>query len=167
VPGSVRNSCDITVGRLLEVRVLAGYRTSAEVERFFDELRAQFSKFAQPRHRAVVIADWRFCPPLSDEISKLLIERMSVANPRIQAVGMLVSKESADDIVQFLRTTCGTKNPSRRLFFENPELMSWAHPFLTGSEFRRLRAFLDEGASGHMPVSAARPGRVSPKRCGS
>jgi hypothetical protein len=150
----------------LEIRLLAGYRTLAEVETFFDELRAQLAKLTQPRKRVMVVSDWRFCPPLSDEISKLLLERVSTSNPRVQAVAMLVSTESASNIVQFLRSVCDPKNSGRKLFFDNAELTAWAHPFLTGAEFRRLRAFLDEGTSTCVPVAAARPTRSSRKRCG-
>lgn len=114
----------------------------------------------------MVVSDWRFCPPLSDEISKLLLERVSTNNPRVQTVAMLVSTESSSSIVQFLRSVCDTKNSGRKLFFDNTDLTSWAHPFLTGAEFRRLRAFLDEGASTHMPVPGTRPARTSRKRCG-
>lgn len=166
MPDSVRNSCGISVGRLLEVRVLAGYRTSAEVEDFVDQLRLQLARLTQPRQRAVVVSDWRFCPPLSDEIARLLLDKAAGSTPRIQAIAMLVSKESASDVVQVLRATCETKNPSRRLFFDNTELTSWVHPFLTGAEFRRLRVFLDEGASRHIPITAARARRASGKQCG-
>jgi len=152
VPSSVQNTCGIYVGRLLEIRILAGYRTPREVHELFEQIAVELNKIKQGQ-RLVVISDWRFCPPLSDEISKLLRERVAGSHPRAQAIAAIGSKDSPADVVKTLQLIQETKNPALRLFFEVPELLSWAHPFLTGAEFRRLRTFVDEGQSMQLPVA--------------
>lgn len=167
VPTSVQNTCGIYVGRLLEIRILAGYRTPQEVHELFEQIAVELTKIKEAQ-RVVVISDWRFCPPLSDEISKLLRERVAGSHPRAQAIAAIGSKDSPADVVRTLQLIQETKNPATRLFFEVPELLSWAHPFLTGAEFRRLRTFVDEGKSMQLPVANAAPrsGRSAPRNCG-
>ena len=167
VPTSVQNTCGIYVGRLLEIRILAGYRTPREVHELFEQIAVELNKIKQGQ-RLVVISDWRFCPPLSDEISKLLRERVVGSHARAQAIAAIGSKDSPADVVRTLQLMQETKNPVMRVFFEVPELLSWAHPFLTGAEFRRLRTFVDEGQSMQLPVANAAPrsGRTSPRNCG-
>ena len=167
VPSSVQNSCGIYVGRLLEIRILAGYRTSREVDELYEEIRAELTKIKEAQ-RVVIISDWRFCPPLSDEISKLLRERAAASHPRAQAAAAIVLKDSPADVVQTLQLIQENTSPTMRLFFEVPELLSWVHPFLTGAEFRRLRTFVVEGTSMHLTVANAVPrgGRASPRDCG-
>lgn len=167
VPSSVQNTCGIYVGRLVEIRILAGYRTPREVHELFEQLAVELTKISEAQ-RVVIISDWRLCPPLSDEISKLLRERVVGSHPRAQATAAIGSKDSPADVVRTLQLIQETKNPAMRLFFEVPELLAWAHPFLTGAEFRRLRTFVDEGKSTQMPVANAAPrsGRSTPRNCG-
>ncbi len=142
VPGSVQNTCGIKVGRLLEIRVLAGYRTPLDVDQLFDLIGVEYAKLKEPQ-RVVAVTDWRYCPPISDDISNYLLERIAATNPRTQASAALVSRDSPTAVLQFLRVVRGSKHPGRKLFFEVSEMLAWVHPFLTGSEFRRLRTFMD------------------------
>jgi hypothetical protein len=97
-----------------------------------------------------------------------LRERVVGSHARAQAIAAIGSKDSPADVVRTLQLMQETKNPVMRVFFEVPELLSWAHPFLTGAEFRRLRTFVDEGQSMQLPVANAAPrsGRTSPRNCG-
>ena len=143
MPLSVQNTCSISVGRLLEVRVLAGYRTSLEVDQLFQAIRAEYSKL-KDEQRVVAVTDCRLCPPLSDEVSNYLLETLAPTNPRIQASAFIASRDSPPAVLHFLKLVRGIRHPGRKLFFEVPEMLSWLHPFLTGSEFRRLRTFVDD-----------------------
>jgi hypothetical protein len=129
------------------------------VDLLFEQVGAELAKL-KTTQRVVSVSDWRSCPPLSDEISRLLLERMGAAHPRVQAAAVIVSKDSPTDLIQFLRAVCSSKRAGRKLFLDAAnDLMAWAHPFLTGAEFRRLRAFIEQGVSTQIAV---RPGRASP-----
>jgi hypothetical protein len=155
---SVQNTCSINVGRLLEIRVLAGFRTSLEVDQIFQIIRAEHAKLKDVQ-RVVVVTDCRLSPPLSDEVSNYLLEAIAPTNPRIQASAFLASRDSPPAVLHFLRLVRGIKHPSRKLFFEVPEMLSWLHPFLTGSEFRRLRTFIDDAPAESVTLAInAKPG---------
>jgi hypothetical protein len=142
----MQNSCAITVGRLLEIRVGAGYRTRSEVDDLFKSITAEYAKLKKPQ-RVVAVTDWRHCPPISDGISNHLLEKITATNPRTQASAVIVSRDSPASALQFLRLVRSSQHPGRKLFFDTRDLLSWLHPFLTGAEFKRLQAFLDEGSS--------------------
>ena len=139
----MQNTCGINVGRLLEIRVLAGYRTPQDVDRLFSAISAEHAKLKEPQ-RVVTVTDWRFCPPISDEISNYLLEKITATNHRTQASAAIVSRESPGAVLQFLRLVRASKHPGRKLFFEVPAMLSWLHPFLTGAEFKRLHTFVNE-----------------------
>jgi hypothetical protein len=165
LPDSVQNTCAIHVGRLLEIRVLAGYRTPLEVDQLFLAIRDAYAKVKEPQ-RAVAVTDWRFCPPLSDEISNYLLEAITATNPRTQASAALVSRDSPSAVLQFLQMVCGAKHLGQKLFFEVPDMLSWVHPFLTGSEFRRLRTFIESVPAESVTLAInAKPGGRAQRKC--
>ncbi len=150
---------------MLEVRIRAGFRTRREVELFVEQVSSELTKLKKSQ-RAISISDWRICPPLSDEIARLLTERLGVGHPQVQAAAVIVSKDSPSEVVKLLGAVCSSKSPGRRIFFETAELTSWAHPFLTGAEFRRLRAFIEDGGSTRLPLPRVRAGRAPRRDCG-
>src|SRR6185503_5094672 len=66
---TVANTYRIVVGRLLEVRIGGSLRTAADVDAWFDGVRAALAQLPAGK-RQVVAADWRACPLMSEEAAE-------------------------------------------------------------------------------------------------
>jgi hypothetical protein len=140
----MRNTCEIRTGRLLEVRIGAGYRTVADVDVLFDAIVAETTARAAAT-RVVVVADWRRCSLMSDEAAKRLLVRMTRSNPRTERSGAFASRDSSTAVLQFIRLVRESQNEERKMFFEREPLEAYLGERLTPAERRRLGEFLDEG----------------------
>src|SRR3712207_4133756 len=76
------NVAAIRVGRLLEIRAEAGYRTAAEVDAVFDTIDREVRKVRTPRY--VTVVDWRGCPVMSPEAVERIAQRIALTNTRTE-----------------------------------------------------------------------------------
>ncbi|HVZ34469.1 MAG TPA: hypothetical protein VG963_18700 [Polyangiaceae bacterium] len=137
----VRNTAAIHVGRLLEVRADAGYRTVSEVDQLFELIQAELDKF--PRiQRYITVVDWRRCPLMESRASERIVQRIVAQNPRTERSAALASRDSPVAVLQFMRLIRETQHPERRMFFEPDELSAWLREVLIDEEYARLQAFL-------------------------
>lgn len=138
------NTYRIVVGRLLEVRIAGTIRTIADVDAWFDGVRAALSHLP-PGKRQVVAADWRACSLMSDEAAERALFRLKQANVNMDRSAALATAASPIAVLQFLRL-CRSSDATgnRRLFTEPQELSEWLGAVLTDAEHDRLRAFLAE-----------------------
>ncbi|HTV25701.1 MAG TPA: hypothetical protein VMG12_43695 [Polyangiaceae bacterium] len=150
------NTAAIRVGRLLEIRALA-YRNAGDVTALFKAVGAELSKVALTT-QIVTVTDWRYCPLLGSEAAEVALAGMTKNNARVLRSGALASHDSPIAVLQFLRLVRESKNESRRLFFDEGELMRWLGEVLTDAENARLLEFL------HEPVERQRPTKGSPPR---
>jgi hypothetical protein len=141
----MENTCAIQVGRLLEVRVINAYRTAGDVNAFFDAVGVEASKLPSTQ-RVVTVADWRYCPLMSDEASEQARLRMTQNNQRTERSAALASRDSGVAVLQFLRLIRESGNPNRKLFFDADELVEWLSEILSPPETARLQIFLAESA---------------------
>jgi hypothetical protein len=134
------------MGRLLDIRVDAGFRTISDVDSLFEKVVRCFdSKFSAP-DKGVTVADWRHCSILSGEAAEKLLVRMTRDNPRVMRSAALASRQSASAVMQFTRLIRESDSEVRRLFFEPEPLVRWFSEVLTVTEVARLRVFLDESS---------------------
>ncbi|MDP9000290.1 MAG: hypothetical protein M3O46_09285 [Myxococcota bacterium] len=140
-PTIVRNTAAIRAGRLLEVQVDAGYRTTADVDELFDAIEAESKKLA-PSQKLVTVADWRRISVMSPEAAERLRERMALLNPRTQRSAALVPPVAPIAVLQFMRVVREANFADRKIFDEVEELAGWLQEVLTSEETRRLREFL-------------------------
>jgi hypothetical protein len=133
----------VKVGRLVEVRLDSGVRTADDVDAWFDGFGAAVGTLP-PGVRAVVMADWRSCPLLSDEASERARTRLRQTNPRVERSAALVFPDSATTVLQFLRLCRDSGNPNRRLFTEVDPMVDWLGEVLTRIEKQRLVEFVFE-----------------------
>lgn len=147
---TVANTYRVVVGRLLEVRIAESMRTPADVDAWFDGVRAASAQ-VPPGQRQVVAADWRACPIMSDEAAERAVLRLRHANLVNERSAALASAASPIAVLQFLRL-CRSSDEAgnRRLFSEVEEMSTWLAEVLTDAERDRLRAFLAE----HDPTSS-------------
>lgn len=138
------NSAAINVGRLLEIKIAAGYRTVVEVDALFDRIDAEIAKLP-PSVRIVTAADWRECPVMSDTGSQQVLQRIILLNARTERSSAIASPGSPTAVLQFMRLIREAGMPDRKMFFSAEEQIEWLSQVLTQPESERLRLFLAEG----------------------
>lgn len=136
------NTYRIVVGRLLEVRITENIRTVADVDAWFDGVRAALTHLP-PGKRQVVAADWRACALMSDEAAERALFRLKQANANMDRSAALASPASPVAVLQFLRL-CRSSDATgnRRLFTDPQEMTEWLGEVLTDVERHRLSTFL-------------------------
>lgn len=138
------NTAAIRVGRLIEVRVVRGYDTRADVDELCAQIVAEVGK-RPPTTVFVTVADWRSCPLMSEEAGDYLVRWMIKGNPRVQRSAALFSGVAPSAMSQFLRLVRRSRHPERRAFVDDGELRSWLGERLSEEERARLADFLREG----------------------
>jgi len=136
------NRCANHVGRLVEIRADAGYRTAEDVDAMFAQIGRVMAKLPSDV-RAVIVTDWRRCPVMSVAASERIVPMITRTNPHVERSGAIASRDSPIAVLQFTRIIVESKNPSRRLFYETDTLSEWLGEVLTPAENARLRAFLN------------------------
>lgn len=137
------NTARVVVGRLLEVRVVEGYRTPADVDMLFDQIDREIKKL--PRgERHVTIADWRRCAVMSPDAAQRIAQKMASVNATTERSAALAHADSPVAVMQFLRVIRDAKLPDRKLFFSALDLSQWLGEALSAPERQRLDSFLKE-----------------------
>jgi hypothetical protein len=135
------NTCEVRVGRLMEIRVDHGFHSIADVERMDVTIGAAFSKV--PANTSVVIAaDWRRTQLMADGASDRFGKMIGSYNARIQRSGILANPDSPVSVLQFMRVVRESNHPHRKLFHDVSALVGYLEDLLTPPELARLREFL-------------------------
>jgi hypothetical protein len=138
------NTARVRVGRLLEIRADAGYRTAADVDTLFDMLESELAKVQPPGERHVAVVDWRRCPVMSPEAAERIGARIAGMNARTERSAALARSDAPVAVLQFLRVIRAAGLSDRKLFFNEVELVEWLKDILTPAENQRLSEFLVE-----------------------
>jgi hypothetical protein len=144
------NTCRIQVGRLMEIRVDAGYGTVADVDHMMGLIGDLIARIPV-QTRVIIAADWRGCRVMSSEASERALAMLTRNNPRVERSAILTSDASSVAVLQFLRLVRESGHPQRRLFSRVVEMQSWLAEVLSPAEGVRLYEFLD-----HEPPSVRR-----------
>ena len=139
----VTNTASITVGRLLEVRANAGYRTASDVDQLFDAIDREVAKLPQTQ-MIITVADWRHCPVIASAAVDRVLQRIVALNHRTERSVALARTDSATAVMQFVRLIREANLPDRKMFFSPEELIDWLNEVLSPSEKARLQEFLRE-----------------------
>jgi hypothetical protein len=138
---TAQNTAAVRVGRLVEVRVDAGYRTALEVDHLFDEIDVEVEKLPYTL-KIVTIADWRRMPVMAPEAAERLQKRMALLNARTLRSAALVSPTAPVAVLQMMRMVREANFSDRKIFDELEPLITFLNEVLTAEESRRLRDFL-------------------------
>jgi hypothetical protein len=137
------NTATVTVGRMLEVRADAGYRTREDVDLLFDAIERELAKFpAGIKH--VTVVDWRHCPVMAPDAAERIARRIAALNSHTERSAALASRDAPVAVLQFLRVIKEARLDDRKLFFDEAELVHWLGEILSPAEKIRLRVFLQE-----------------------
>jgi hypothetical protein len=135
------NTCDVRVGRLMEIRNEAGFRSLGDVETQRASIAHALTKVATGT-LVVICADWRRCPLMAADASDAFGKMIGSFNARIERSAILSAVDSPVSVLQFLRIARESQHPKRRVVEELSEVEQWLTPCLTPAEVTRLREFL-------------------------
>jgi hypothetical protein len=137
------NTANISVGRLLEVRADAGYRTAADVDAVFEAIGRALGKLpAGAQH--VTVVDWRHCPLMAPEAAEHMLQKIASINTNTVRSAALANDDSPVAVLQFVRLIRDANLPDRKLFLHSEALCHWLSDVLTAPERFRLKTFLAE-----------------------
>lgn len=137
----VRNTCSFVVGRLLEIRVAAGYHAVQDVDEMIGMIVDQVSRV--PEHQKFVIAaDWRKVTVMPQDTAERAREMLTRSNPRLLKSSILIDPSHATTGLQVVRLVEEAENANRRHFTDAAQQIAWLSDVLTAQELQRLRAFL-------------------------
>jgi hypothetical protein len=141
----VRNTCEFVKGRLLEIRVAAGYRSVADIDEMIGMIRENASKL-KPEEKFAIAADWRAVHLMPPDVAARAREMLASANPRVTRSSILTLPESPTTNLQVIRLIREAENPSRRHFTSPKEQHAWLSAVLSREESARLATFLGMGS---------------------
>src|SRR5438874_579097 len=96
------NTATIQVGRLLEIRADAGYRTTTDVDGVFDAIAAEVARLPASREHVTVV-DWCRCPVMTPVAIRQMGERIAATNAHTVRSAALAAPEAPVAVLQFLR----------------------------------------------------------------
>jgi hypothetical protein len=138
-----KNTASLSVGRLLEVRANAGYRTPADVDAIFEAIGRELAKLPADAHHVTVV-DWRHCPLMSPEAAEHMRKKIASVNSSTERSAAFARDDAPLAVLQFVRLIRDANLPDRKLFVHGDELYNWLSEVLTAEERARLKAFLSE-----------------------
>jgi hypothetical protein len=127
-------------GRLVEVRAKSPL-TMEELVKFKTEVVDLLKTLDQKFVSCVDLRQLRLLQqPQTEVIEKILLNN----NPMFERSAYLLSEGRSGLAMQFERLIQEAKNPSRRAFHNEDEVVSWLRETMTMSEVIRLKVFLGE-----------------------
>jgi hypothetical protein len=135
------NSCEVRVGRLMEIRIDRGFHSIDDVEDMRGNIARAFESVG-PNVNVVIVADWRRTRLMAGDAADAFGKMIGSFNERIERSGIVSSPNSPTTVLQFLRVIRESKHPNRRLFDQPVELMTYLNALLTPEESERLEQFL-------------------------
>jgi hypothetical protein len=147
------NTCEINVGRLMEIRVDDGYRSVRDVDRMISMMRAHMSEMS-PGDKYVIAADWRNVRMMAPDTAVRAREMLARSNPRVIRSAILSSPDQSLTNLQVVRLIREAENAGRRHFTSSDEQYRWLAEVLTEAERARLAEFLSVSPGSEQPQSS-------------
>lgn len=135
------NTCEVRVGRLMEINVAMGYRNAGDVADMISMIGGALGKLP-PTTNVVIAADWRQCQLMDPAAAEKALVMLTTDNARIERSGILTTNDSPVAVMQFLRLVLQSKHPNRRIFHDAREMAAWLSEPLSIDERARLHQFL-------------------------
>src|SRR5579859_4020408 len=138
---ALENTCQLVVGRLLEIRVDAGYRSPGDVDAMIAMIK-QVLDALPVDERVIIAADGRRSTVLGSGTADRALAMLAALNPRTLRSGILFPPDSPTALMQVMRLVSEAKLASRRVFTSPDELIAWLGEVTTPARHARLRAFV-------------------------
>ena len=153
------NTCELNVGRLMEIRVESGYHCVRDVDAMIAMMRGHVARL-RPAEKYVIVADWRRVGMMCPDTAARAREMLSRSNARIIRSAILTLPERSLGNLQVVRLVREAEMESRRHFTNGEALYHWLAEVLDEPERARLSVFLEhaiEPARGSVATSAPAP----------
>jgi hypothetical protein len=137
----LRNTCEFVTGRLLEIRVAAGYRSVADVDDMIGMIMSNTAKLS-PEEKYAIVADWRNVHVMAPDTAAAARKMLTTVNPRVTRSAILTAPANPTTNLQTVRLIREAENPNRRHFTSTTQLHAWLAEVLTSEEAARLETFL-------------------------
>jgi hypothetical protein len=135
------NTCEMNVGRLLEIRVAASYRNVRDVDEMIGMIGAQFQRLPSDG-KVVIAADWTSVSVMAPDTAARARQMLANTNSRVVRSSILVRPGHATANLQVLRLVREADNDHRRHFTSARMQFDWLAEVLHEDEKERLRVFL-------------------------
>jgi hypothetical protein len=135
------NTCEMRVGRLMEIRVDAGYQSVRDVERMIGMMQSVIGVLSAGE-RFTVAADWRKVGVMSPETAARAREMLMRVNPRVVRSAILTLPDRSLASLQVVRLVREAELENRRHFTSPGQQWRWLGETLTPAERTRLAEFL-------------------------
>ena len=139
------NTCEIVVGRLMEITVDAGYHAPADVDAMIAMIGAHVAR-RPPGTKVVIAADWRGVHLMAPDTATRAHAMLTRSSPHVERSAILVGTSSSMEMLQFVRLVRESQHPSRRIFDTAATLSAWVRELLVPAELARLSVFLGRPA---------------------
>jgi hypothetical protein len=138
---SLRNSCSVRVGRLMEIDVAAGYRTVEDVDTMMGWIAGEMAR-VPPSARVVIAADWRGCTLFTPAVADRAHDMLTRTNPRLERSAILHRTDSATSVLQVMRLVREASFESRKVFTDPWQMEQWLGEVLGPPERASLSKLL-------------------------
>jgi hypothetical protein len=135
------NTCEFRIGRLMEIRVAAGYRSAVDVDEMIQMMVERVSKLPADQ-KYVIAADWRNVTVMSPETATRVRTLLSKSNARVERSSILTTADHSTANLQVERLVREAENENRRHFVYARDQYKWLSEVLSPVESRRLSDFL-------------------------
>jgi hypothetical protein len=138
-----QNTCQFVVGRLLEIRVAAGYRSPHDVHEMIEMIKARVGSL-EPGAKFAIAADWRAVQVMSPETAEHARLMLRTVNLRVTRSAILTLSANPTTNLQVVRLVHEAENANRKHFTSPKVMRQWVSEVLTPEESERLSVFLAE-----------------------
>ncbi len=135
------NTCQIVVGRLVEIDVASGYRSVADVQLMIDKIRGVVAN-APGDNELIIAADWRNCPLFNEAVAVSVTAMLRATADRIERSAILHRIDQPTSVLQVFRLIKEAHQDHRRVFHNAEEMKAWLGELLSPAERERLELFL-------------------------
>jgi hypothetical protein len=135
------NTCEIRVGRLVEIKADHGFRSVGDVDDMLDSM-VKAATRVDAGLKYVIAADWRGVTIMSPEIAAEARAMLSKNNPRVERSAILTLPEQSTTSLQVQRLVREAENAHRRHFTDVHEQCKWLAQVLNDAEKTRLYEFM-------------------------
>lgn len=135
------NTCEVRVGRLMEIAVDAGYGTPADVDAMIGMIGATLDRLPASSN-VVIAADWRGVHLMKQDAAARAHTMLTARSPRVERSAILASGTSSTEMFQFFRLVRESEHPNRRVFDDPRAMQDYLGAVLTPVERHRLDVFL-------------------------
>jgi hypothetical protein len=137
-----KNTCEVVVGRLLEIRLGPGYLAPGDVDDMIKMIGQSISTRIAADERVVIAADWRNQRIMNPQTAERTKAMLTGVNPRVLRSSILTLPENATTNMQVVRLVRESENPERRHFTDVAAMRAWLAEILRDDERARLAQFL-------------------------